>query len=146
MTQGLFGLSHPSVTRDSSSLMIYESLGGCLGYQIPMSPVTAVRWSPKGVFRVSNPRVTRVSSSLMISESLRGSFGLLNTGVTRDSGSLIFLSPKGVFGLWNPRVTWNSSSLMIFDSLGAVGAVESMRHPWVEFVDDFWVPRAVRAV
>jgi len=30
---------------------------------------------------------------------------------------------------------------MISDSLGAVCAVEFMRHPWQEFVDDIGVPR-----
>jgi len=43
-------MSNPCVTRDSSSLMISESLG---------------------LFGLSNPWVTRDSSSLLISESLR---------------------------------------------------------------------------
>ena len=46
----MFGLSNPCVTRDSSSLVISESLG---------------------LFGLLNPMVTRDSSSLMISESLR---------------------------------------------------------------------------
>jgi hypothetical protein len=46
---GLFGLSNPSVTHDSCSLMIYES---------------------RGLFGLSNICVTRDSSSLMISQSL----------------------------------------------------------------------------
>jgi len=46
---GLFALSNPCVTRASSSLMIYESLGA---------------------FALSNPCVTRASSSMMIYESL----------------------------------------------------------------------------
>jgi len=41
----MFGLSNPGVTRESSWLMISESLG---------------------LFGLSNPRVTRESSSLMI--------------------------------------------------------------------------------
>jgi len=45
----LFGLSNPSVTRDSSSLLISESLR---------------------LFGRSNPCVTRDSSSLMISQSV----------------------------------------------------------------------------
>jgi hypothetical protein len=35
---------------------------------------------------------------------------------------------------------------MIFESLGDVWAVESMRHPWEQFVDDFRVPRVVCSV
>jgi hypothetical protein len=46
----------------------------------------------------------------------------------------------------NPCVTRDSCSLMISESLGAVWAVESMSHPWQQFVDHFWVPRAVCAV
>jgi len=57
-----------------------------------------------------------------------------------------FLSPYGLFGLSNPRVIRESSSLMISQSLGAVWAVESMCHPWQQFVDDFWVPTTVSAV
>jgi hypothetical protein len=45
----MLGLSNPCVTRDSSSLLFYKSLG---------------------VFVLSNPCVTRDSSSLLISESL----------------------------------------------------------------------------
>jgi len=48
---GVCGLSNPGLTRDSSSLMISESLR---------------------LFGLSNPRGTRDSSSLMISESLWG--------------------------------------------------------------------------
>jgi hypothetical protein len=62
---------------------------------------------------MSNPCVTRDSSSLMISESL----------------TLVVLS--------NPRVTPDSSSLMFYEFLGAVWAVESMRHPGQQFVDHF---------
>jgi len=39
---GLFGLGNPCVTRDSSSLMISETLG-LLGFRIHGSPLTAVR-------------------------------------------------------------------------------------------------------
>ena len=46
---GLFGLSYPCVTRDSSWFMISESIG---------------------LFGLLNPCVTRDSISLMISESL----------------------------------------------------------------------------
>jgi hypothetical protein len=35
----------------------------------------------------------------------------------------------GMFGVSNECVTRASSSLMIYESLGAVSAVESMRHP-----------------
>ena len=45
----MFGLSNPCVAGDTSSLMIYESLG---------------------LFALSNPCVSRDSSSLMIYESL----------------------------------------------------------------------------
>jgi hypothetical protein len=44
--------------------------------------------------------------------------------------------PLGVFGLSNPCVTRDTSSLMISESLGPVRAVESMRHPSQEFLDD----------
>jgi len=37
----------------------------------------------------------------------------------------------------NPCVTRDSSSLMFSESLGAVWAIESMRHPLQQFVDDF---------
>jgi len=47
-------LSNPRVTRDRSSVTIYDSMDLC--------------W-------LSNPRVTRDSSSLVISESLMGSVG-----------------------------------------------------------------------
>jgi hypothetical protein len=39
--------------------------------------------------------------------------------------------------LSNATVTRESSSLMIFESLGAVWAVESMRHQSQQFVYDF---------
>jgi hypothetical protein len=42
----------------------------------------------------------------------------------------------GVFALSNPCITRASSSLMIYDSLGAVCPVESLRHPFQQFVDD----------
>ena len=64
---GLFGLSNPCVTHDSSSLVFYESLR---------------------VFGLSNPCVTRYSSSLMFYESL-GLFGLSKPCVTRESSSLV---------------------------------------------------------
>jgi len=35
---GLFGLSNPRITCDSNSLMIFESLGGCVGCRIHASP------------------------------------------------------------------------------------------------------------
>jgi hypothetical protein len=41
-----------------------------------------------------------------------------------------------MFGLSNPSVISDSSSLIISESLGTVWAVESMRHPWMQFVDD----------
>jgi hypothetical protein len=40
----------------------------------------------------------------------------------------------------NPCVTHAISSLIISESLGAVWAVESMRHPGQQFVADFRVP------
>jgi len=42
-----------------------------------------------------------------------------------------------VFGLSNPCVTRYRSSLKLYESLGAVWAVEPMRHPLQQFVDDF---------
>jgi len=42
----------------------------------------------------------------------------------------------GLVALSNPCVTCDTSSLMIYVSLGAACAVESMRHPCQEFVDD----------
>ena len=70
---GLFGLSNPCVTRDSSSLMISKSLR---------------------LFGLSNPWVTRDSSSLLFSKSLR-LFGLSNPCVTRDSSSLMISQSVG---------------------------------------------------
>jgi hypothetical protein len=64
----------------------------------------------------------------MISESLR-LFGLSNPRVTRDSSSFLISESLRLFGLSNPCVTRDSSSLMISQSVGAVCAVESMRHP-----------------
>jgi hypothetical protein len=75
-----------------------------------------------------------------------GQFGLSNPCVTRDSSSLIISESLGLFGLWNPCVTPDSTSLIISESLGAVWAVESMCHPWQQFVAYFYVPRAVWAV
>jgi hypothetical protein len=46
-----------------------------------------------------------------------------------------------MFGLSNPCVNRASSSFLIYESLGAVCAVESLRHPCQQFVDDFGVPR-----
>jgi len=42
-----------------------------------------------------------------------------------------------LLGLSNLWVTRDSSSLIISESLGAVWAVEPMRHPLQQFVDDF---------
>jgi hypothetical protein len=64
----------------------------------------------------------------MISEFLR-LFGLSNPCVTRDSSSLMICESLRLFGRSNPYVTRDSSSLMLYESLGAVWAVESMRHP-----------------
>jgi hypothetical protein len=41
-----------------------------------------------------------------------------------------------MFALSNPYVTHASSSLMIYESIWAVWAVESMRHPCQQIVDD----------
>jgi hypothetical protein len=41
-----------------------------------------------------------------------------------------------MFGLSSPWVTCDSNSLMFFKSVGAVCAVESMRHTGQEFVGD----------
>jgi hypothetical protein len=43
--------------------------------------------------------------------------------------------------LSNPFVTGDSTSLMISESLGAVWAVESLRDPRQQFVDESSVPR-----
>ena len=43
----------------------------------------------------------------------------------------------GAFGLSYPCVTRDKSLLMIYETLGAVWAVESMRHEGELFVDDF---------
>jgi len=42
-----------------------------------------------------------------------------------------------MFGVSNPCVTRDISALMISESLGAVWAVESLRCPCYQFVDDF---------
>jgi len=55
--------------------------------------------------------------------------GLLNPCVTRDDSSLMIYEFVGLFGLLNATVARDSSSLMISESLGAVWAMESMRHP-----------------
>jgi len=142
---------------------------GCLDYRNHASLVAAVRWlflSPYEMFWLSNPCVTRDSSSLMISESLGAVWAVesmrhpwqqfvddlcVPTGCLdcRIHGSPVttvrwwFLSPYEMFGLSSPGVTLDSNSLMISKFLGAIWAVESMGHPWQQFVDDFWVPRAV---
>jgi len=41
---------------------------------------------------------------------------------------LIISESLGLFGLSNPCVTRDSTSLVFYESLGAVWAVESMRH------------------
>jgi hypothetical protein len=64
----------------------------------------------------------------MISESLR-LFGLSKSCFTRDSSSLVISESLRLLGLSNPGVTRDSSSLIIYESLGAVWAVEAMRHP-----------------
>jgi len=63
----LLGLSNPCVTRDSSSLLFYQSLG---------------------VFALSTTCITRDSSSLLFYKYL-GVFALSTTCVTRDSSSLL---------------------------------------------------------
>jgi hypothetical protein len=55
----MFGLSNPWVTRDTSSLIISDSLG---------------------LFGLSNPFVTRDSSSLVFYESLRTVWGVESMG------------------------------------------------------------------
>jgi hypothetical protein len=67
---GLCGQSNPCLTRENSSLMIFESLG------------------------LSNPCVSGDSNSLIISESL-GLCGLSNPCVTRDSWSLMISESLG---------------------------------------------------
>jgi len=42
-----------------------------------------------------------------------------------------------MFGVSNPCVTRDISALLISESLGAVWAVESLRRPCYQFVDDF---------
>jgi hypothetical protein len=79
---GLFGLSNPCATRDSSSLMIYEALG---------------------LFGLLNPCVTRGSSSLMISEAL-GLFGLANPCVTRDRFLDDFRGPRALWAAESMRL------------------------------------------
>ena len=69
--------------------------------------------------------------------SAYGLFGLSKSCFTRDSSSLVFYESLRVFGLSNPCVTRYSSSLMFYESLGAVWAVESMRHPLQQFIDYF---------
>jgi hypothetical protein len=43
----------------------------------------------------------------------------------------------GAVGVSNPSVTRDTSSLIIYESLGAVCAVEFVRLPRPQFVDDF---------
>jgi len=42
----------------------------------------------------------------------------------------------------NPCVTRDSSSLVFYEAIGAVWAVESMRHSLQQFIYYFWVPRS----
>jgi len=60
-----------------------------------------------------------------------------NPWVTRDSSSLLFYKSQGVFALSTTCVSRESSSLVISESIGAVWAVESVRQPREQFVDDF---------
>jgi hypothetical protein len=60
-----------------------------------------------------------------------------NPGVTRDISALMISESLGVFGVSNPCVPRAISSLTISESLGAVWAVESLRRPCYQFVDDF---------
>jgi len=53
----------------------------------------------------------------------------------------LFLSPLGLFGKSNPCVTRYSNLLIISEFLGPVWAIESMRHPWQQFVSVLWVLR-----
>jgi hypothetical protein len=85
---------------------------------------------------MSNPWVTRECSSLLFYKS-PGVFALSTTCVNRDSSSLLFYKSLGLFALSNPCVTRYSSSLLISESIEAVWAVESMRQPREQFVDDF---------
>jgi hypothetical protein len=68
-----FGLSNPCVTRDSSSLLFYESLRlfGLLNPWVTRDTTSLMISESLGLFVLSNPMVTRDSSSMMISESLR---------------------------------------------------------------------------
>jgi len=137
---------------------------GCLGCGIRPSHVTSVRWwflSLYGLFALSNLCVTRDSNWLMISKSLgvalaiksiglpwehfvddfrvpRGCFGYQIHKSSVRALRWWFSSPYGLNGLSNPCVTRDSTSLIISESLGAVWAVKCMRHPWQEFVDDFF--------
>jgi hypothetical protein len=69
--------------------------------------------SPYGLFALSNPGVTRASSSLMIYEAV------------------------GAVWVSNPCVICDTGSLIIYESLGAVCAVEFVRLPRPQFLDDF---------
>jgi hypothetical protein len=72
----------------------------------------------------------------MISESLGAVWGVQSMR-PRDISSLMNSKSYWLFGLWNPCVTCDISSLMISESLGVVGAVESLRRPSYQVVDDF---------
>jgi len=114
-------------------------------------------WVPRGCLRCRIHASPVKVLLLMIFESLgavwavqflydfwvpRGRNGYLCPCVT--SGSRIrwwFMSPHGLFALSNPCVTRGSSLSIISESQGVVCTVESMRHPWKQFVDDLWVPR-----
>jgi hypothetical protein len=70
----------------------------------------------------------------MISESLR-QFGLSNPCVTRDSSSLMISQSVGA--VWAGKFIRDRNSLVISECLWTIPAVESMRQPRLEFVDDF---------
>jgi hypothetical protein len=72
----------------------------------------------------------------MISEPL-GAVWAVQSVHPRDISSLMISESYGLFGLLNPYVTSDISALMISRFLGAVWAVESLRRPCYQFVDDF---------
>ena len=54
-----------------------------------------------------------------------------------EAGSLMISESLGAVALSNPCITRGSSLFMISEFIGAVSAVEPMRHPWESFLDDF---------
>jgi hypothetical protein len=116
---GLFGLSNATVTRDSSSLMINESLGAVWAVESNCHPWQVFVddfWVPRAVWAVEctyHPRQQFVDD-----------FWVPRAIWAVDS--MRHPSHQFVYDIWLPRRSF---------------AVEFISHPWQHLVDNLWVPR-----